>query len=68
MLRDVDCHIPALCKVIRNHTYQQVTWRSASFSTQQSGEEPILITFILPTSFNFGALDDHKSRLIRTND
>ena len=40
MLRDVDCHIPALCKVIRNHTYQQVTWRSASFSTQQSGEEP----------------------------
>ena len=31
MLRDVDCHIPALCKVIRNHTYQQVTWRSASF-------------------------------------
>ncbi len=40
MLRDVDCHIPALCKVIRNHTYQQVTWRSESFSTQQSGEEP----------------------------
>ncbi len=42
MLRDVDCHIPALCKVIRNHTYQQVTWRSASFSTQQSGEEPLM--------------------------
>ena len=48
MLRDVDCHIPALCKVIRNHTYQQVTWRSASFSTQQSGEEPAVLIPVTP--------------------
>ena len=39
MLRDVDGHIPALCKVVINHTYQQVTCRLVSFFTQQSGEE-----------------------------
>ena len=43
MLRDVDGHIPALCKVVINHTYQQVTCRLVSFLLKKAEKSHLRI-------------------------